>query len=179
MLREATRRAGVVPNAAYRHFANRDALVAAVRAAALGELAACMEREIAARLKAAGSDPTAIAHARFQGVGIGYLRFAREETGLFLTAFSRPAIGHELTRDPARAGPGGLDPFELLGTALDALLAAGRLLPERRPGAEHLAWSAVHGMAHLSIDGPLRRLTDDEADAFGTRLVEMVERGLR
>ena len=34
VLREATRRAGVAPNAAYRHFANREALFGAVRAAA-------------------------------------------------------------------------------------------------------------------------------------------------
>ena len=32
VLREATRRAGVVPNAAYRHFAGRQALLDAVRA---------------------------------------------------------------------------------------------------------------------------------------------------
>ena len=36
VLREATRRAGVVPNAAYRPFANRDDLFDAVRGAALG-----------------------------------------------------------------------------------------------------------------------------------------------
>src|ERR1700760_1923807 len=35
VLREATRRAGVVPNAAYRHFADRDELLAAVCAAAM------------------------------------------------------------------------------------------------------------------------------------------------
>jgi AcrR family transcriptional regulator len=42
VLREATRRAGVVPNAAYRHFVNRQALLQAVRAAALSTLAAAM-----------------------------------------------------------------------------------------------------------------------------------------
>jgi AcrR family transcriptional regulator len=39
VLREATRMVGVVPNAAYRHFADRDELLAAVCAAAMGELA--------------------------------------------------------------------------------------------------------------------------------------------
>src|SRR5271170_4325616 len=39
VLREVTRMVGVVPNAAYRHFADRDALLAAVRDAALGQLA--------------------------------------------------------------------------------------------------------------------------------------------
>src|SRR5258707_10584482 len=47
VLREATRRAGVVPNAAYRHFASRQELLQAVRAAALSALATAMESELA------------------------------------------------------------------------------------------------------------------------------------
>src|SRR6266496_6480047 len=39
VLREVTRMVGVVPNAAYRHFADRDAFLAAVRDAAMGRLA--------------------------------------------------------------------------------------------------------------------------------------------
>src|SRR4051794_41960565 len=45
-LREATRRAGVVPNAAYRHFANREALLRAVRAAALSALAVAVGTDL-------------------------------------------------------------------------------------------------------------------------------------
>src|ERR1700726_860340 len=47
VLREATRRAGVVPNAAYRHFASRWELLQAVRSAALSALAVAMEAELA------------------------------------------------------------------------------------------------------------------------------------
>ena len=46
VLREATRRAGVAPNAAYRHFANRQDLFEAVRAAALRALAVTMESKL-------------------------------------------------------------------------------------------------------------------------------------
>src|SRR5438552_17305380 len=46
VLREATRRAGVVPNAAYRHFASRDELLQAVRASALAALALAMVEEL-------------------------------------------------------------------------------------------------------------------------------------
>lgn len=46
MLREATRRAGVAPNAAYRHFTNRDDLLGAVRAAAVAQAAQAMEDEL-------------------------------------------------------------------------------------------------------------------------------------
>src|ERR1700704_718417 len=47
VLREATRMVGVVPNAAYRHFADRDELLAAVCAAAMNELAGRMAAGVA------------------------------------------------------------------------------------------------------------------------------------
>src|SRR6201981_3148349 len=47
VLREATRMVGVVPNAAYRHFADRDELLAAVCGAAMGELAGRMAAGVA------------------------------------------------------------------------------------------------------------------------------------
>src|SRR6202012_6210552 len=47
VLREATRMVGVVPNAAYRHFADRDELLAAVCAAAMNELADRMAAGVA------------------------------------------------------------------------------------------------------------------------------------
>ncbi|MGE0797681.1 MAG: TetR/AcrR family transcriptional regulator [Lautropia sp.] len=179
VLREATRRVGVVPNAAYRHFASRDALLGAVRSAALAALANAMEAEIARLVAAAaGAPPADVARAWLRGVGTGYLRFAREQTGLFRTAFSPAAIVPDLTPDPARAGQGGLNPFQLLGAALDQMLAAGVLPPAQRPAAEFLAWSAVHGMALLEIEGPLRGLGAAETAALGQRLLDMVEKGL-
>src|SRR5690348_2625198 len=47
VLREATQMVGVVPNAAYRHFADRDELMAAVSTAAMRELAARMAAGVA------------------------------------------------------------------------------------------------------------------------------------
>src|SRR6516225_6293064 len=61
VLREATRRAGVVPNAAYRHFESRQALLQAVRAAALSAVARAMEAELATLQ--AMRDPAAFARA--------------------------------------------------------------------------------------------------------------------
>jgi len=175
VLREATRRAGVVPNAAYRHFASRQALLLAVRAAALSAVARAMEAELAAVPR--DGSPAQIARASVRAIGAGYLRFAQEQTGLFRTAFGAPV---ELEDPPADAkgGASGLNPFELLGGALDQLVAAGVLPPERRPGAEFLAWSAVHGLALLIIDGPLRGVPREQTDQLGRQLLEMVEKGL-
>lgn len=175
VLREATRRVGVVPNAAYRHFTNRDALLQAVRAAALSALAQAMENELA-KIPAGLSTPTR-ARASVRAIGTGYLAFAHEEPGLFRTAFAMPdRVEDDL--DPAKAGRSGLNPFQLLGKALDELVTAQTLPAARRPGAEYLAWSAVHGLAMLMLEGPLRSLAPAQAQAVGEHLLDMVERGL-
>ena len=72
----------------------------------------------------------------------------------------------------------GMDPFELLGHTLDGMVQAGLLPPARRPGAEFMAWSAVHGMAMLMLDGPLRGVDEAGCQALAERLVAMVEQGL-
>jgi AcrR family transcriptional regulator len=170
VLREATRRAGVVPNAAYRHFASRDALLQAVRSAALAALATAMERELR-RARRGGP------RAGLRAIGTAYLRFARAEPGLFRTAFSVPG-DPEAASDPAMAGRSGLNPYQLLGSVLDRMVEAGMLPAERRPGAGYLAWSAVHGLAMLVLEGPLRRLTRAEVRDIEARLLDMVDKGL-
>jgi AcrR family transcriptional regulator len=175
VLREATRRAGVAPNAAYRHFASRQDLLAAVRQAAVAAMAQSMEAQMQG-LPPPG-EPVAHARAMLRAVGAGYLAFAWAQTGLFRTAFGgefqRQAVDHA-----AKAGRSGLDPFEHLTRALDLLVEAGVLPAQRRPQAEFLAWSAVHGLALLVIDGPLRGQAPEEVDGLAQRLLDMVERGL-
>src|SRR5580698_10031830 len=85
VLREATRQAGVSPNAAYRHFANQAELLDAVRSACLSRLAAVMEDEM--KKHRPGRDPQAFARRSLRAVGMGYLGFAVREPGMFRTAF--------------------------------------------------------------------------------------------
>lgn len=175
VLRATTRQAGVAPNAAYRHFADRGALLHAVSQAAMAQVARTMEAEQAGLPPAAEAADTA--RARFRAVGTGYLRFAQEEPGLFRTAFHVPSDMTHAADDTA-AGAGGKTPFELLGTALDDLVESGLLSQDRRPGAEFLAWSAVHGLAALLIDGPLRGLHPTQAHDAGQHVIDMIERGI-
>lgn len=175
VLREVTRRVGVAPNAAYRHFADHHALLEAVCAASMSALAVAIEAAL--EDVDAGDDPAAVARSRLRAVGVGYLRFAQAEPGLFRTAFSVPADMQDAAAAD-RAGPSGLTPFQLLGAALDGLVDAGVLPARRRPGAEFLAWSAVHGLAVLVIDGPLRGMDAARREAIGDRLLAMVEHGL-
>jgi AcrR family transcriptional regulator len=176
VLREATRRAGVVPNAAYRHFGSRQELLLAVREAALAAAAGAMEKELA--VLPCDQPPADFARAQVRAIGTAYLRFAQAEPGLFRTAFVISDEGRgEL--GPGKGGAAsGLDPFELLGKAIDRLVDAGVLDAARRPDAEYLAWSAVHGLALLIIDGPLRGTDAAAIHSLGQRLIDMVERGL-
>src|ERR1700752_4032360 len=88
VLREATRMVGVVPNAAYRHFADRDELLAAVCTAAMGELA---HRIAAGTAGVRGKHgDAAAATLRLGAICTAYLEFAREEPVLFATPFALP-----------------------------------------------------------------------------------------
>ncbi|MEQ1736329.1 MAG: TetR/AcrR family transcriptional regulator [Rhodoglobus sp.] len=174
VLREATRRVGVSPNAAYRHFADREALLAAVCDAAQAQLAAAIEASY--RAVAAG-EAGAVARGHLRAVGTGYVRFALENPGLFRTAFSASS---DLDRSatPERAGPGGLTAFQLVNAALDEFVASGIMPKSRRPYAEFVAWSSVHGAAMLLIDGPLRALDRTAANALTQHTIDTIEAGL-
>ena len=175
VLRETTRRAGVSPNAAYRHFTDRDALLHAVSDACLGFVADRIDQELTAHPPT--GDPVADARTMLRAVGLGYIAYAREEPGIFRTAFSVPD-NLQRAGDPAKAGRNGLTPFQQLSRSLDALAAAGVLPPERRANAEFVAWATVHGLGMLVIDGPLRGLDDRMIDYATARLLDMVDRGL-
>jgi AcrR family transcriptional regulator len=174
VLREATRQAGVSPNAAYRHFTGQAALLDAVRSACIAQLAAAIEAEM--NKVAATRDPRVLARKSLRAVGIGYLGFAMREPGMFRTAFSVPPLVDQ--PNPANVAALGLNPFQLLSLALDRMLASGLLPKKNRPNAEYLAWSTVHGLALLALEGPLCVMPQPMVLALGERLVAMVERGL-
>jgi AcrR family transcriptional regulator len=165
VLREATRMVGVVPNAAYRHFAGRDELLAAVCAAAMQELADRMAAGVA-RVRGRHGDAAA-AGRRLGAIGTAYLEFAREEPGWFATAFALPQQ-HAYGAPDDGTGPD-RTPLGQLRTVLDELVDAGVLARQRRDGIEYPIWSAVHGLAVLTGQGPLR----DVPDAARHRLEEL------
>src|SRR4051795_2011049 len=75
VLREVTRMVGVVPNAAYRHFTDREELLAAVRDEAVGQLSRRVVGEMN-QVRAGAHTPTG-ARLRLRAVGRAYLEFAR------------------------------------------------------------------------------------------------------
>jgi AcrR family transcriptional regulator len=174
VLREAARVAGVSHSAAYRHFADREALLAEVSAHARSELAAEM------RLRVNRAKDSL---AQLQAVGTAYVDFALTQPGLFRTAFishpaATPAEDHDRPAGPqTRAPADSTEPFEILGQVLDQAQDAGLLDPHRRPGAEIAAWSAVHGLASLLLDGPLPT-TDADIEFSLRQVLNLIARGL-
>src|SRR5579859_6969102 len=132
VLREAARMVGVVPNAAYRHFADRDELLAAVATAAMRELAARMTAGVG-RVRGKHGDPAA-ARRRLHAIGRAYLEFAHEEPGLFATAFALPRQHAYDAADGTGQDP---MPLDQLRAALDELADAGVLSRRRRAGIEY------------------------------------------
>jgi AcrR family transcriptional regulator len=174
ILREATRQAGVSPNAAYRHFASQAELLDAVRSACLSRVAAAIEEEM--KKCRPGRDPQSYARKSLRAVGMGYLAFAMREPGMFRTAFSvSPPVD---SPDPATTASMGLNAFQLLSLALDRMQEGGLLSKKDRKDSEYLAWSTVHGLALLVLEGPLHAMPQQMVLALGKRLVVMVERGL-
>jgi AcrR family transcriptional regulator len=164
VLREVTRMVGVVPNAAYRHFADRDALLAAVRDEAVRELAGRMATGMD-QVRAGPHTPTG-ARLRIQAVGRAYLDFARTEPGLFDTAFA-------VADHPTASGSDEPRPLDRLQAALDDLVRAGLLEPTRRHNIEYPTWAAVHGLAVL-LRGPLRSLPDREKTRLETQTLAFI-----
>jgi AcrR family transcriptional regulator len=135
--REVAREVGVTPAAVYRHFADIDHLRAEVSQEARQELA----RAMLARFDAVpdSGDRRADALARFEATGIAYVQFAHDEPGLFDAAFAHSSAMPSAPDDPSA--------WEVLNAALDALVAVGALVGERRAESPMIAWTSVHGLA--------------------------------
>lgn len=168
VLRDVTRRVGVSPTAAYRHFADREALLAEVGHRARERLADAMAAGMAAVPARPGGRVRAA--TRLTATGRAYVRFALAEPGLFRTAFAGAPPPGARVDDRAWA---------VLSGAVDDLARSGALPPDRRPGAEVAAWAAVHGLAVLLLDGALRDVVvDGGSGPLVDRTLRMVIEGL-
>jgi len=169
-LRDVQRRAGVSNSAAYRHYADRAALLDAIAERANADLSGRMQTA----LDAVPDDlaPVEAARARLRGLGRVYVGFALAEPGLFATAFGdrdKDLLVHQHAGD---------DPYVLLGRCLDDLVAAGGLEPGHRPWSEVAAWSAVHGLAVLLGVGPLRGMAPADRETVIERVLDVLIAGL-
>lgn len=160
-LREAARAVGVSPSAAYRHFADRESLLAALAAQGHAELATAMERAIRRLEAPEGSKERAV--AVLAAIGEAYVEFGVRHPSYFRVMFGQCANLGELDAVCAATGR---DTFQILVDSLDGLVAAGVVPRAVREGAEIAAWAAVHGLTGLLVDGALELTARGRADAM-------------
>lgn len=148
-LREAARRVGVSAMAPYRHFADKEALLAAIAAVGFERLAAAQ--------KASGDAPSPAAALKAQGVA--YVAFALENPALFRLMFGAGA--------PSKAN---LELGAAARASFGHLIAAVANVPSRADQTDRVLgyWSLVHGLAMLALDGHL--------DRFGAPPLELAAR---
>ncbi len=142
--REIGRRAGVSHSAAYRHFANKEELLAAVAEQGFRSLTERMVEQMAGA-------PDDVAK-RLEAMAIAYVEFAAENPAHFRVMFGRdvPDINkhsalreaHDVTDGLFRAGVAEvLEEVGKTGVEVDVDLFG------------LMAWSLVHGLASLTVDG--------------------------
>jgi AcrR family transcriptional regulator len=171
-LRAAAEAAGVSVAAPYRHFADREALLAATLAQGFDDLARHTERA-----RRAARSPLAALTA----TGLAYVRFAAKRPRLYRLMFG-PECEKAAYPELMRAGHAAL---AVLHEAVAQCRAAG--LIGTRSSVQEVAlagWALVHGLASLHADGLLRgsaaeRHLDATAKALMRVLVEGVGEGVR
>jgi AcrR family transcriptional regulator len=144
-LTEAARLAGVSPAAPYRHFRDRDALLA--------EVARSGFERFAARLDMAWNNGVPTPLSAFENLGRAYLAFARDEPASYTVMFENGTFpGTEGQTIPAAERA-----FDVLQKAAAALC---RKLPEtERPPIKLMSlhiWAISHGIASLLAQGGLQ-----------------------
>ena len=133
---DAARAAGVSPAAPYRHFKDREALLAEVSRQGFARFSEHLERAY----ESGGPSPL---HA-FEAVTQAYLDFARRDPAYFVAMFQPGAP------DEAEVAAEGERAFSVLRRACEGLV---RHLPEdRRPPVHMMSyhlWAMCHGVAEL------------------------------
>ncbi|MEY9123402.1 TetR/AcrR family transcriptional regulator [Bradyrhizobium yuanmingense] len=146
-VREAARRAAVSPGAPFRHFPNRDALMAA----AAEEAQRRFRAEIDAALREA---PAADPLARFRAFGLAYLRWAMRNPAHFEIISTGRYFAHgsspDLTRDNAELIS--LTEQMLVDAAEQGLLRSVDLKRIQIAGR-----ALVYGLARMNLDGHFPR----------------------
>jgi AcrR family transcriptional regulator len=145
---EAARWAGVSPAAPYRHFRDRDELLASIALRGFNQFEAALTR--------AWDDGHPDVFTAFDRLGKAYLAFARTEPAYYSAMFEA-GIPHATNPELREAGDRA---FAVLRAAAEKLCA--QALPGKRPPALMVAlhiWAVSHGIASLFGRGDAARRT--------------------
>ncbi|GAC1310908.1 MAG: TetR/AcrR family transcriptional regulator [Vulcanimicrobiaceae bacterium] len=143
-LREVSRRAGVSHAAAYNHFASRSALIEALVVHAFDRFREALE---------GAERRTASPLGRLENIGVAYVRFACDHPAEFRLMFRPEFLPATACAWPMPIAVAGNAAYAVLERAVAAARASGEIVHEQR-SATLSAWSVVHGLATLIVDGP-------------------------
>ena len=140
-LRAIAKQIGVSAPALYRHYADRESLLAEL---AISGFAALRQQLLSVDQHAP--------RAALIGIGLAYVAFAQSEPNLYRLMFG----GRVLPKGAhPRLDQAGLDAFNVLQDTIARGQQAGYLKPAPLPLMTATAWSLVHGLSQLTIDGHL------------------------
>lgn len=158
-LRACAKRVGVSPSSAFRHYTDKRALLTAFATRALHQLCEAMTQ--------AESDDHDSPSEPFAAVGLAYIRFAIDKPAFFRAMWREETIYSNDTDYQAAANR--LSEI-LKGGFADSLHDAD---PTSLGAEELLAWSSVHGLANLFVDGPVGQgKTRDEKLLVATQMID-------
>lgn len=165
-LREVARAAGVSHNAPYNHFPDRRALLAAIAARAFDDLTASLRRHLD------GIDGGDVAEG-IRATGRAYAGFAVAHPSRFRLMFSAELTGC----DDAVFRAAGQGTFAVLSDLIARGVAEGRLRADSHGTHAIAAWSLVHGLSTLVLDGRVPAAASAEdvatlADGIAATLLE-------
>jgi AcrR family transcriptional regulator len=166
-LRELARRLGVSHAAPYRHFADKDALLAAIAQQGFDLLAAEVEA-------AAAQHPEEPSH-QLADTGWAYVRFALHQPQHFQVMFGRGTPPQTSQPELLVAGQ---HAFGSLLRVIETGQRIGRLVSGEPRELAVAAWSQVHGLATLLLDGQLAVADDAECEALVRRCAQIQYGGL-
>jgi AcrR family transcriptional regulator len=158
-LREVARRAGVSHNAPYRHFRDKEELMAAVAAQGFRELTQSM-------LEATKLQPNAV--ESLKAAGLAYVDFALRRPEHFTVMFDAPVSN----RKHPEAADAGEQAFGTLLSFVKSCQDEKRLPSRDLHQLALLAWSMVHGIAKLATAKRLPYRTKADILKFATFVIE-------
>jgi len=171
-LRGAAELAGVSHAAPYRHFRDKEQLVAAVAEEGFRMLTSRMRDEIAAR----GGDVL----SRLRAAAEGYVAFAVAQPATFRTIFGGAVCGEDQPPPPGLK-EAGEEAYHVLRDLIVEGIERSRLRAEEPDRLALAAWSMVHGLSMLIIEGQVPGVRGNAAQrrAVTDVVVHLLETGIR
>ncbi len=165
-MRAIGQRLGVSRAAPYRHFADKTTLLVAVATDGFNRLKG--------RLQAIDGGGLRSGVERFRRMGEEYVRFAVENPAHYRLMYGKEALTRQdrpELREPAIAL------FEQLVGVIQAHQRSGGIKRQDPRAQAYVAWSAVHGLASLWIEGHI--LATDDIDGLIRQTTRTVLDGMR